>query len=75
MDQKIAQSFSLTTSSDPEQKKPLMLKDILFCPILTWVVRKLKRDGVERFFVVCGPQYTDEVRACFRSGRRRRCDS
>ncbi|MEA5042415.1 MAG: DapH/DapD/GlmU-related protein [Oscillibacter ruminantium] len=64
MDQNRAVIF-LTTSPDPEQKKPLMLKDILFCPILTWVVRKLKRDGVERFFVVCGPQYTDEVRACF----------
>ena len=64
MDQKRAVIF-LTTSQDPEQKKPLMLNDILFCPILTWVARKLKDDGVERFFAVCGPEYADEARACF----------
>lgn len=64
MDQNRAVIF-LSTSSDPEQKKPLMLKDILFCPILTWVVRKLKRDGVERFFVACGSECADAVRACF----------
>ena len=64
MDQKRAVIF-LTASQDPEQKKPLMLRDILFCPILTWVVRKLKGDGVERFFVVCGAEYADAARACF----------
>lgn len=64
MDQKRAVIF-LTTFPDPEQEKPLMLRDILFCPILTWVARKLKDDGVERFFAVCGPEYADAARACF----------
>ncbi len=64
MDQKRAVIF-LTASPDPEQREPLMLKDILFCPILTWVARKLKGDGVERFFVVCGAEDTEKARACF----------
>lgn len=51
-----------------EPGKPLMLKAVLFCPILTWVSEKLRADGVQRFFVVCGPEYAEEARACFRSG-------
>ena len=58
----------LTASPDPDRKKPLMLEDVLFCPILTWVARKLTADGVERFFAVCGPEYADEVRACLPEG-------
>lgn len=64
MDLKRAVIF-LSASPDPEQRKPLMLRDILFCPILTWVARKLKGDGVERFFVVCGAEEAEAVRACF----------
>lgn len=66
MDQKRAVIF-LTASPDPEQKKPLMLEDILFCPILTWVASKLNDEGVERFFVVSGPEYADAARDCFPS--------
>ncbi len=33
--------------------KPLMLHELLFCPILTWVCEELQSNGVQRFFVVC----------------------
>ncbi len=33
--------------------KPLMLHELLFCPILTWVSEELQSNGVRRFFVVC----------------------
>ena len=42
-------------SSIPTYGKPLMLESVLFCPILTWAYQQLELDGVERFFVVCGP--------------------
>ncbi len=51
-------------SSDPLEK-PLMLKAMLFCPILTWVSEKLKADGVKRFFVACDPAFAQDVRGCF----------
>ena len=52
-------------SSIPAHSKPLMLEAVLFCPILTWVGDKLQADGVERFFIVCGPTFAEEVRRCF----------
>ena len=52
-------------SSLPAHSKPLMLEAVLFCPILTWVGDKLRADGVERFFIVCGPTFAEEVRRCF----------
>jgi bifunctional UDP-N-acetylglucosamine pyrophosphorylase/glucosamine-1-phosphate N-acetyltransferase len=52
-------------SASDDQKKPLMLEAVLFCPILTWVSEKLKADGVRRFFVVCGPKFAEEARNCF----------
>lgn len=66
MDQKRA--ILLLNDSDPLEGhgKPLMLKAVLFSPILTWVSEKLRADGVRRFFVACAPEYEEEVRACFR---------
>ena len=29
-----------------------MLRPILFCPILTWMVEELMGRGIERFFIV-----------------------
>ena len=55
-------------SSVPEHSKPLMLEAVLFCPILTWVSKQLLADGVQRFFVVCGPRFAGEARACFPDG-------
>ena len=52
-------------SSIPEHSKPLMLEAVLFCPILQWMSDKLLADGVQRFFVVCGPRFAEEARACF----------
>ena len=45
--------------------KPLMLEAVLFCPILKWVSNQLLADGVQRFFVVCGPRFAGEARKCF----------
>ena len=55
-------------SSLPAHSKPLMLEAVLFCPILTWMCDKLQADGVQRFFVVCGPRFADQARACFPPG-------
>ena len=51
-------------SSVPEHSKPLMLEAVVFCPILTWAGEQLWADGVQRFFVVCGPRFAAEARAC-----------
>lgn len=51
--------------SSDENAKPLMLEAVLFCPVLAWVGKKLKADGVRRFFVVCGSKNADSARACF----------
>lgn len=57
--------FFLEQGSEPDASKPLMLEDALFCPLLTWVGRKLQTKGVKRFFVVCQERWTPQVRACF----------
>ncbi len=48
-----------------EHSKPLMLEAVLFCPILKWASNQLMADGIKRFFVVCGPRFAEEARACF----------
>lgn len=62
---KSAVFFLEEDSSIPAYSKPLMLEAILFCPIMTWAYRQLEADGVQRFFVVCGPRFEKEARACF----------
>ena len=42
-------------------EKPLMLRALLFCPVLTWVCQELKERGVERFFVVCDEAWRAEA--------------
>ena len=42
--------------------KPLMLRPILFCPVLTWVAQELTVCGAQRFFIVCDEAWQDEVR-------------
>ena len=51
-------------ASVPVHSKPLMLEAVLFCPILRWMSDQLLADGVQRFFVVCGPRFAREARAC-----------
>lgn len=57
--------FMMEDSFDLLESKPLMLEDVLFCPLLTWMSEQMRADGVERFFVVCGPGYAEAARACF----------
>lgn len=57
--------FFFEDSLDSQNSKPLMLETLLFCPLLTWASDKLRADGIERFFVVCGPDDAKSVRACF----------
>ena len=52
-------------ASIPAHAKPLMLEAVLFCPILSWMSKRLLADGVRRFFVVCGPRFAAQARACF----------
>ena len=52
-------------ASIPANSRPLMLEAVLFCPILKWASNQLLADGVQRFFVVCGPRFAKEARACF----------
>ena len=46
--------------------KPLMLRPLLFCPVLTWVCQELKERGVERFFVICDEEWRAEAEAAVR---------
>ena len=52
MDQKIAVLFMSDNITRTEEKTPLMLQPILFCPILTWMCAELIERGMERLFVV-----------------------
>lgn len=46
----------------PAESKPLMLEAVLSRPILTWACERLRSDGVQRLFAVCGPRFSEEVR-------------
>lgn len=48
----------------PAGSKPLMLEAVLSCPILLWMSSQLLADGVQRFFIVCGPRFAEEARTC-----------
>ena len=48
--------------------KPLMLQEVLFCPVLNWCLRSWMEKGIRQFFVVCDSEYHDEVTACFPAG-------
>ena len=65
MDHKRAVLFLPDDDSYEDSVSPLMLEAVVFCPILTWVGDKLQADGVQRFFIVCGPTFAEEVRRCF----------
>ena len=46
----------------PEGAKPLMLETVLSRPILSWVCDRLRAEGVQRFFAVCGPRFAEEAK-------------
>ena len=52
MDQKIAVLFMPDNIACTEEKTPLMLQPILFCPVLTWMCAELCGRGIERLFIV-----------------------
>ena len=54
MDCKIA-LFDLKTPSS--EAKPLMLHELLFCPVLSWACEELSVRGIQRFFVVCDEKW------------------
>ncbi len=60
--------FMEEESALPARSKPLMLEAVLFCPILRWMSDQLLADGVQRFFVVSGPRFEEEIRRCFPEG-------
>lgn len=43
--------------------KPLMLQEVLFCPVLNWCMRAWMEKGIERFFVVCDSKFHEDVMA------------
>ena len=45
--------------------RPLMLREVLFCPVLTWCVRAWMDRGIGRFFVVCGEAWRQAALDCF----------
>ena len=45
--------------------KPLMLQDVLFCPVLAWCARAWLGGGIRRFFIVCAEALREEALACF----------
>lgn len=54
--------FFLTEDTAPTYDgKPLMLQNVLFCPVLNWCIRAWMEKGIERFFVVCDSEYHDAV--------------
>ena len=52
----------------PADSKPLMLKAVLSCPILSWMSNQLLADGVQRFFLACDDRFAEEARNCVRAG-------
>ena len=50
-------------SAVPADGKPLMLETVLSRPILSWVCDRLRNEGVQRLFAVCGPRFAEEARS------------
>lgn len=62
MDQKLAVLFMPDDMTLTKEQAPLMLRPILFCPILTWMVEELMGRGIERFFIVSDKRAHDMMR-------------
>lgn len=45
--------------------RPLLLREVMGAPLLTWLAESLCADGVNRFFLVCHDRYAGAARACF----------
>ena len=62
MDRKLAVLFMPDDMTLTTEKTPLMLRPILFCPILTWMAEELMGQGIERFFIVSDVRAHDMMR-------------
>ncbi len=60
--------FLTEDTAETYNGKPLMLQDVLFCPVLNWCMRAWIKKGVRRFFVVCDSEDMEEAAACFPEG-------
>lgn len=60
--------FALEGRDRTGNGKPLMLQNVLFCPVLNWCMRAWVKKGVRRFFVVCEEEFIREAEACFPEG-------
>lgn len=52
--------FDLRDHASPAEK-PLMLHEVMFCPVITWACQELTNCGIQRFFIVCHRQWHEEV--------------
>ena len=50
-----------------KEERPLMLRDVSFCPVLTWTCAELAALGVKRFFVISDKSAHDMLRPYFPS--------
>jgi len=48
----------------PADSRPLMLETVLSRPILSWACGRLRAEGTQRFFAVCGPRFAAGARSC-----------
>ena len=58
------QSAVLVMEEPADSAGPLMLRDFLAEPILRRMGRQLLADGIQRLFLVCGPEWEREARGC-----------
>ena len=68
MDQKLAVLFMPDHITRSEEKTPLMLQPILFCPVLTWMCAELIGGGIERLFVVSDVSAQEQMRPYIPAG-------
>ena len=61
MGEKCIVIFMTEDSAPTYDGKPLMLQEVLFCPVLNWCVRAWMEKGIGRFFIVCDSQFHDDV--------------
>ena len=63
MDQKAA-IFWIKKDAVGPQGKPLMLEEVMFCPVLEWMGEVLAASGIGRIFLACEKEWEEELRAC-----------
>ena len=68
MDNKCIVIFLTGDTTPTYDGKPLMLQEVLFCPVLNWCMRAWMEKGIGRFFVVCDSEYHDDVLAAAPDG-------